>query len=208
MIDIEGAVAFGRAGHYERKGLYAPEEVFRHLDLDGDIVSQNFTELFVPFDGTIAVNADGHIIVEFDGDPIRMNSARYPLFQRNRTCVRCGVEGIYFAKERAIYLDRRSGRYWPTSHHFHFNLYGRNRNGHEVMMTKDHILPRAHGGKDAHSNYQTMCAPCNGRKRDRMPTETDEEFWARRALEKKVERRRNMMLSQGHYIPHIKVDQA
>jgi 5-methylcytosine-specific restriction endonuclease McrA len=134
-----------------------------------------------------------------------MSSARYILFAKNQVCVRCGVVGTHFAKERSIYLDRRTGRYWPTSNHFHFNLYGINRHGHEVMMTKDHILPRAHGGKDEQANYQTMCAPCNGRKRDRLPNETEAEYAdAPRRLQEGRSAERNALLVRGHYIPHVK----
>lgn len=180
MIEVPNIKAFGRVGHYERKGLYAPGEVFP------------------------LINEDPTIFVDFDGDPIRMSSQRYVLFNRGCECVRCGAVGIYFAKERSIYLDRRSGRYWPTSNHFHFNMYAINRHGHEVMLTKDHILPRAHGGKDVQENYQTMCAPCNGRKRDRLPNETEAQYAARRTVAKKVERERNALLVRGHYIPHLK----
>jgi len=177
LIIIPGIVGFGRVGHYERKGLYAPDEVFPHI------------------------SESSSAFVDFDGDPMRMSSPRYVLFNKSMICVRCEMEGIYFAKERAIYLDRSSGKYWPTSLHYHFNLYGRNKHGHETMLTKDHILPRAHGGKDDQSNYQTMCAPCNGRKRDRLPGETDEQYRDRRAVVKDVERRRNLLHTRGHYIP-------
>ena len=180
MIEVPNIKSFGRVGHYERKGLYAPSEIF-------------------PF-----INGDPEVFHDFDGDPVRMSSARYTLFAKNQVCVRCGVVGTHFAKERAIYLDRKTGRYWPTSNHFHFNLYGINKHGHEVMMTKDHILPRAHGGKDEQANYQTMCAPCNGRKRDRLPNETEAEYSARRAISKKAEKARNALLVRGHYIAHMK----
>lgn len=181
MIEIPNVIAFGRVGHYERKGLYAFDEVFPHISDDYDK------------------------FVEFDGDPIRMSSARYMLFRANVACVRCCVVGAYFAKERAIYLDRSTGRYWPTSHHYHFNLYGKNKHGHETMLTKDHILPRAHGGKDDFENLQTMCGPCNGRKRDRLPNETEQQYAARRAATRQVEKERNLLHTRGHYIPHIKV---
>jgi 5-methylcytosine-specific restriction endonuclease McrA len=177
MIEIQGIQDFGRVGPYERKGLYSTEEVLQH-----DLLGQD-------------------VYANFDGDPIRMNSPRYVLFKRSTVCAKCGVEGSFFAKERTIYLDRRSGRYWPTSFHFHFNLYGINAYGHEVMLTKDHILPRAHGGKDEQSNYQTMCAPCNSRKRDRLPHESEREYALRRKREKLEEKERNALHTRGQYIP-------
>lgn len=172
-IEVSGVTSFGRVSHYERKGLYRLEDVFAHI------------------------NEDPSVYVLFDSDPIRMSSERYALFNQNVVCVRCGVSGLYFAKERAIYVDRNTGRFWPTSHHFHFNLYGRNRHGHEVMLTKDHILPRAHGGKDELANYQSLCSPCNSRKRDRLPGETDKQYAERRAMTKRIERERNALHTRG-----------
>ena len=37
-------------------------------------------------------------------------------------------------------------------------------NGQEVLITKDHIIPKSKGGKDKLDNYQTMCVRCNKRK--------------------------------------------
>lgn len=160
MIFVPGVPDSGRVRNYERKGLYDLMEV-------------------IPYIGTGSR--------EFDGDPIRLNSLRLQLFKQNLTCVRCQLVGYYFAKERSIYYDRKGDRYWPTSHHFHFNLYGTNQHGYEVMLTRDHIHPRSKGGPDELTNLQTMCAPCNSRKKDRLPDETDEEYVARRRREKEAQ---------------------
>lgn len=45
----------------------------------------------------------------------------------------------------------------------HFNLYAEE-SGERVLMTKDHKIPVARGGKDVMDNYQTMCAICNNIK--------------------------------------------
>ena len=95
--------------------------------------------------------------VEFDGDLVKMESQRYRLFKRDGcTCVNCGTEGTYFAKERHM-----------PNENFHFNLYGLDENDHEVMITKDHITPKSKGGKNTLSNYQVMCYPCNHEKSDK-----------------------------------------
>lgn len=47
---------------------------------------------------------------------------------------------------------------------YHFNLYAIDKDGNEVLMTKDHILAKARGGKDRISNYQTCCKVCNETK--------------------------------------------
>jgi 5-methylcytosine-specific restriction endonuclease McrA len=36
-------------------------------------------------------------------------------------------------------------------------------------LTKDHIIPKSHKGKNTWQNLITSCKPCNGRKADRTP---------------------------------------
>lgn len=160
MIELEGVPDFGRVGHYERKGLYTIEEV-------------------IPF-----IQKKDQTMVTFDDDEINMGSIRYKVFAEKLACVNCGIAATFFAKERAVYWHKPSDRYWPTSHRYHFNLYAVTDRGHVVMLTKDHIYPRSQGGSDELDNLQTMCAPCNSRKRDRMPHETDEQYAARRRAER------------------------
>jgi len=69
-------------------------------------------------------------------------------------CATCGIEGIYFYKERGGIRDKI----------FHVNLYGVNDEGEEVLMTKDHIKPKSKGGMDHIDNMQTMCYICNSKK--------------------------------------------
>jgi len=45
----------------------------------------------------------------------------------------------------------------PQNCGYHFNLYAIDENGNEVMMTKDHILAKARGGKDKIDNFQSCC---------------------------------------------------
>lgn len=92
--------------------------------------------------------------VELDGDIIKGNSQRYQLFfTKSCNCVKCGIKGKYFAKEKRI-KDKS----------YHLNLYGIDDNGQEVLITKDHIIPKLKSGKDVLENYQTMCIRCNERK--------------------------------------------
>ncbi len=81
---------------------------------------------------------------------VRMTSERYKLFERDKcTCVCCGLIGTKMILEK----DRQSPRY-------HFNLYGEE-DGKNILFTKDHIIPAAHGGQGNNSNFQTMCQLCN-----------------------------------------------
>jgi hypothetical protein len=129
---------------YERNGIYTLEQVFAQL---------------------------GNSWAVFDGDVLSVCSLRYRLFAINRHCVCCGLEGTYFAKERSAKRFRQPGvlgekLFRATTKGWHFNLYALGLRGEEILMTKDHILPRSKGGQDVIGNLQTMCRPCNNTKRD------------------------------------------
>ena len=83
---------------------------------------------------------------------VRMNSDRYFVFRDNPSCVACGLQGT------KMILDLNPGDQSP-----HFNLYAEE-DGRYVLMTKDHILAKACGGKDELTNYTTCCAICNNLK--------------------------------------------
>src|SRR5690606_8953866 len=72
---------------------------------------------------------------------VKFDSSRYTVFEKNRVCVGCGKPGSYFAIER-------------QRHHitWHLNFYMLNKEGVEILMTKDHIFPRSRGGKNTLSN--------------------------------------------------------
>jgi hypothetical protein len=125
---------------YERNGIYTVETVLSQL---------------------------GNSWAVFDGDVVPVVSLRYQTFAKSRACVCCGIEGTYFAKERSAKRLKDGSGFKATTKTWHFNLYATAPDGREVMMTKDHIVPRSKGGEDALRNLQTMCAPCNCNKQDR-----------------------------------------
>ncbi|MCK9597087.1 HNH endonuclease [Candidatus Pacearchaeota archaeon] len=99
----------------------------------------------------VGVRKEDHSF-ELKGHKLK-NSQRYQLFKsKGLKCVCCGLEGKVF------YFEKPNGQ---TT--YHLNLYGFF-NGKEILFTKDHIIPRAKGGKDQLENYQTMCTVCNGIK--------------------------------------------
>ena len=83
---------------------------------------------------------------------VKMNSQRYFLFRECSKCVACGIEGTKFILE-----------YHEADKTPHFNLYAEE-NDELILLTRDHIKPKALGGYDYHSNYQTMCSICNNLK--------------------------------------------
>lgn len=100
----------------------------------------------------------GDEIIVVDGHPVKMWSMRYKTFTKGTSCVICGREGRYFRLEKnALHADTE-GNSW------HFNLYSIEHNGDEILMTKDHVIPRSKGGRSKVSNMQTLCYRCNTKK--------------------------------------------
>jgi len=92
---------------------------------------------------------------EYMGKSIKMGSQRYVLFKlKGVDCIECGLKGKFFALESN----------YPDKDVWHMNLYGYDKDGNEVMMTKDHIIAKSKKGKNNLDNYQPMCYNCNQEK--------------------------------------------
>lgn len=135
------------ANRLERKGTYKPEEVL------------NFVPN--PKDYPPGMNMK-KILRDYDGDMIKMGSLRYYTFIESLQCAHCDRVGVLMGKER--HLNKKGV---PMSEHYHFNLYAVDPDGTEVLMTKDHVIPKSKGGKDVIGNFVTMCEPCNLYKRNK-----------------------------------------
>lgn len=99
--------------------------------------------------------------IEIDDIKVKTNSQRYILFkEKGIVCVACGIAGKYFALEKATSDEQNNEMY-------HFNLYAVHKNN-EILMTKDHIIPKSKGGKNNVQNYQTMCIKCNEAKGNKL----------------------------------------
>lgn len=107
----------------------------------------------------IFMNMGDWVLNFADGKFVKMWSARYRTFAKSLRCVKCGLKGNYFRLERHALGSRKNN--------FHFNLYASN-NGHEILMTKDHIIPKSKGGTNHIDNLQTMCTHCNRRKDNKV----------------------------------------
>ncbi len=119
-----------------RKGIYQVHELLDHVEMEH-------------------TKKD---VLYLDGDAIKLGSDRYKTFKfKGLACVvpGCGLVGSFFAKEMGTGSKIIS---------YHMNLYALDGDGNEVLMTKDHIIPKSKGGKDFIENYQTMCTVHNCEK--------------------------------------------
>jgi len=97
------------------------------------------------------------VVAEFKEYDIKFSSHRlWTFFECGISCSTCGIEGDYFAVER-----NNSGESRP-----HLNLYAETGPGGDVLLTKDHIVPKSQGGENHIDNYQTLCKSCNEQKGD------------------------------------------
>ena len=96
-----------------------------------------------------------------DDDLMNFSSNRLRLFKAKGTaCICCGLKAKFFAKERH-----------ENSTYFSLNLYGVDKNSREILMTRDHWIPRSKHGRDVISNLQPMCQRCNSVKADKIITD-------------------------------------
>ena len=141
---------------YIRAGIYKLEDVLPYVVFDEDIYNLKKNGIKK---GTSEFKQSTERL--YGEHWVKMYSQRYQTFKTKGTkCVKCGIKGSFFALEKGTHDQQNLDRY-------HFNLYGLNATGEEVLITKDHILPRSKNGKDVVKNYQPMCVHCNLIKADR-----------------------------------------
>ena len=108
---------------------------------------------------------------------VKTKSDRYLNFIKNGfKCAKCGIEGKYVNLE----TNSRLGN--------HLNVYGIDKEGKEVLLTKDHIYPKSKGGLDNIKNYQVLCEKCNENKADESPIKLIEALRNGQATSKSVEK--------------------
>ena len=107
---------------------------------------------------------NGAPIHNWKGIRFRVNCKRLMLFKASQTCVTCGIAGNVFILEKGEKDNSKS-----TNVDANINLYHKPERGGLILMTMDHIMPRAKGGSNDPSNLQVMCEPCNTKKADTWP---------------------------------------
>lgn len=145
-----------------RKRMRAVIEKLRNIRFHS-LSSKGYIRVNVQYPISFVLAHVGAYSLTFFGHKVRMNSLRYQNFKEHGVeCVRCGLRGRYFCLEKHGLHANCEGNTW------HFNLYALNQDGHEVLMTKDHIIPKSAGGSNNIDNLQPMCYKCNGRKADNI----------------------------------------
>lgn len=109
--------------------------------------------------------------IQLHGILVGVNSNRLKTYIKGCACVKCGVKGTIFRIERQHNAPR-----------WHLNLYAKNSYGHYVMMTSDHIVPKAKGGPNCVHNRQPMCARCNCKKGHSINKQIIYRMWFYRVL--------------------------
>ena len=115
--------------------------------------------------------------IEIEGYKVKTKDDRYLNFITNGfRCAKCGIKGKYVKLE----CNSRLGN--------HFNVYGIDKEGNEILLTKDHIYPKSKGGLNNIKNYQVLCERCNHNKSDDSPITLVEALRNGQATKKSVER--------------------
>jgi len=123
----------------------------------------NYVRVNIKYPIHFILNNIGHHKLTLAGHKVKMWSMRYRNFAKNGIqCVHCGIKGRYFR------LEINGSDYIAGNRTWHFNLYALDDEGNEVLMTKDHIIPKSKGGANNLRNLQPMCALCNGKKADKV----------------------------------------
>ena len=144
-----------------RNKTYSIEEVYEAIKDDMFAPATKQVTSKSKKKGKSTFNRGNRKRVMLDGEMIKANSQRLQLFYtKGFKCVQCGTEGKFF-----IMVKNRSNK-GQLDNYYHLELVGLTPSGQYILMTKDHILPKAKGGKDVLENYQTMCFHCNNAKAD------------------------------------------
>jgi len=98
-----------------------------------------------------------------DETQIRLTRTLRTFYRMGVVCTRCGLTGTVF---RSVLHDDK----------VHLNLFG-DKNGTQVLMTCDHIIPQSHGGSNNFHNLQVLCCQCNCEKDSQFDRRLTENAW-------------------------------
>lgn len=131
-----------------RCGIYNLAEVLPYIQVD---LGKNSKDRL----------ADPKAYKYYGDKKVWMARKRYKVFVESTVCCTCGMEGEFFALEQQ--KEKKEKDIW------FLHLYGRTKDGKEILFTQDHAVPKSKGGSNGLDNLQTMCSPCNNLKGNKMP---------------------------------------
>lgn len=129
-----------KANRYISHGKLQIDSVLTHIT---NFVSKNERKTFI--------NDKGQTFTP------KVGTLRLVTFKTNGvSCCYCGIEATHFQLDEHVsgYTDKNNPR--P-----HLNLYA-----NDMLMSKEHVLPKAYGGQDILSNMMTCCSECNNLRLD------------------------------------------
>lgn len=138
-LPIESRRQFSKVKWWKRDGFYqvAYFRIKERISIDDGLkmISQNVTVF---------------------GSKITTNSKRLLLLKnKSRECSCCGAKLSHF------HIEQQRGE---VNGVFVLSPYATTSDGKEVLLTWDHIIPKAIGGTDHTDNSQIMCMKCNNEK--------------------------------------------
>jgi len=126
------------------------------LVLNSDFTPLNVTNVYRGFN--LVSNGKAEIVKSSDR-PICTGVKEFirPLIIRLLNYVRYRPKGVKISRQRIFSRDKHTCVYC----------------GSKRNLTIDHILPKSRGGKNTWTNMVTCCSPCNRKKGDKTPEESN-----------------------------------
>lgn len=101
---------------------------------------------------------------EYDGVRVNATNTTRKLLKLGAQCALCGIKMHSFGLT-------------PTDKkHYALSIYAKHPDGDLVLLTIDHIIPRAAGGSNSTLNLQCACCRCNNAKADELPCRSQRIF--------------------------------
>lgn len=124
-----------------------------------DIQPSNILPIDVVLAAATAVNINDQFVI--NNITLKKSETIAVIIEHGIKCVCCGKTALYFQ-----YFDHTLPQ--ANCKLLRLMFDHKHRTGTFATMTKDHIVPKKHGGKDVMENYQPMCSVCNLLKGDTL----------------------------------------